>query len=61
MPNHVKKLSSVDSYAIYYHLAKEREFIIEPMGLSKNDLVLEIGSGCGAISGALTSSMNRFN
>lgn len=60
-PDVFQKLSSVDSYAIYYHLAKEREFIIEPMGLSKNDLVLEIGSGCGAISGALTSRSNHVD
>lgn len=46
-------LLSCDEFAVYYHLAKEREFITDPMHISKQDDVLEIGAGCGAITGAL--------
>lgn len=53
--NVLKQLSATESYAVYYHLAKEREFIVSPMNLSKDDSILEIGSGCGAISGALAT------
>ncbi|WP_027397415.1 class I SAM-dependent methyltransferase [Anaerovibrio lipolyticus] len=45
--------AATDSFPIFYHLSKERECIVEPMMISKNDTVLEIGSGCGAITGAL--------
>lgn len=46
-------LYNTEDFAIYYHLAKEREFITEPMEISKEDNVLEIGAGCGAITGSL--------
>lgn len=46
-------LSDCEDFAIYYHLAKEREFIVEAMYISKQDEVLEIGAGCGAVTGAL--------
>lgn len=46
-------LSNCEDFAIYYHLAKEREFIVEAMDISKQDEVLEIGAGCGAVTGAL--------
>lgn len=56
----VKKASDYDNYInesnhfeIFYHLSKEREMIVEPMDISSNDVVLEVGSGCGAITGAL--------
>lgn len=48
-----KILSQCDEFAVYYHLAKEREFIAEVMEISKQDDVLEIGAGCGAVTGAL--------
>lgn len=42
-----------NEFAIYYHLAKEREFITDVMDISSQDDVLEIGAGCGAVTGAL--------
>ena len=42
-----------DDFAIFYHLSKSREFITEVMDISKSDSLLEIGAGCGAITGAL--------
>lgn len=41
------------NWIIIYHLLKQRENIVEPMDISKNDEVLEIGAGMGAITGAL--------
>ena len=48
-----KTINETDSFAVFYHLSKNREFITEVMDISKNDSVLEIGSGCGEITGAL--------
>lgn len=42
-----------DDFPVYYHLSKERELIIEPMLIDKSESVLEIGAGCGAVTGAL--------
>lgn len=42
-----------DSFPIFYHLSRTREFITEVMEICSTDKVLEIGAGCGAISGAL--------
>ena len=41
------------SWPILYHLSKLRENIVEWLPIDKNMKVLEIGSGCGAITGAL--------
>lgn len=40
-------------WAVMYHLSRQRENIVEPIELGKDDEVLEIGSGMGAITGAL--------
>ena len=40
-------------WPVVYHLSKQREMIVQPMQLKKDDRVLEIGSGCGAVTGAL--------
>lgn len=42
-----------DYYPIMYHLSPERENILNWYPLKKTDAVLEIGSGCGAITGLL--------
>lgn len=41
------------SWPILYHLSKLRENIVEWLPIDKSMKVLEIGSGCGAITGAL--------
>lgn len=41
------------SWPIFYHLSRFRSNIINWLPLKKTDKVLEIGSGCGAITGAL--------
>ena len=41
------------SWPVLYHFSGQRENIVEWIPLKKTDKVLEIGSGCGAIAGAL--------
>lgn len=41
------------SWPILYHLSPLRENIIDWIPMKKSDKVLEVGSGCGAITGAL--------
>lgn len=54
-------LSQCEEFAIYYHLAKEREFITDVMDISKQDEVLEIGAGCGAVTGALAEQAKHVH
>ena len=41
------------SWPILYHLSSQRENIVEWLPITKDMKVLEVGSGCGAITGAL--------
>lgn len=41
-------------WPILYHLSTQRENIVDWVPFTKNDKVLEVGSGCGAITGALS-------
>ncbi len=43
------------SWPILYHLSKVRANIIEWLPITKNDTILEIGAGCGAITGTLAA------
>lgn len=40
-------------WPILYHLSKDRENIIESFDFTKKEEILEIGAGCGAITGCL--------
>ena len=42
------------SWPVLYHLSGLRENIVEWLPIGSNDKVLEIGAGCGAITGALS-------
>lgn len=42
------------SWPILYHLSPLRENIVDWLPIRKTDKVLEVGSGCGAITGALS-------
>lgn len=61
--NIVKNMSPVEyagaleerkSWPILYHLSPLRENIVEWIPVKKSDKVLEVGSGCGAITGLLS-------
>ena len=43
------------SWPVMYHLPGQRENIVNWLPITKDMKVLEIGSGCGAITGALAS------
>lgn len=50
---YMKLAAEKHSWPILYHLSEQRWNIIESIPIKKTDKVLEIGSGCGAITGAL--------
>lgn len=61
--NIVKNMSSVEyagavearkSWPILYHLSPLRENIVDWIPMKKSDKVLEVGSGCGAVTGLLS-------
>ena len=41
-------------WPILYHLSKQRESILEWLEFKENAAILEIGSGCGAVTGCLS-------
>ena len=43
-----------DSWPVLYHFSPFRENIAEWIPLTKNDKILEVGAGCGAITGCLS-------
>lgn len=66
----VKNYSSVEygriieerkSWPILYHLSEQRENIVSWLPITKDMKVLEIGSGCGAITGALSAKAGRVD
>lgn len=52
-PDYEKTVYEDGRWPVYYHLSKRREYIVQPMDIKKTDDVLEIGAGCGAVTGAL--------
>lgn len=47
------------NWAILYHLSKLRWNIIENVSITKEETVLEIGAGCGAITGLLADKAGK--
>lgn len=50
---YAKVIEERKSWPILYHLSALRENIVDWIPMKKTDKVLEVGSGCGAITGAL--------
>jgi len=50
-----KIISDTKSWPILYHLSHIRQNIMEPVRIDETMSVLEIGSGCGAITGCLSN------
>lgn len=48
-------------WPILYHLSSHRENIVDWLPIDKSMKVLEIGSGCGAITGALSRKAGRLD
>uniref|UniRef100_UPI004055D14E SAM-dependent methyltransferase n=1 Tax=Acetatifactor sp. TaxID=1872090 RepID=UPI004055D14E len=51
--NYRRVIEERASWPIFYHLSSLRENIVDWLPIGKNHKVLEVGSGCGAITGAL--------
>lgn len=51
--DYAKVIEERKSWAVLYHLSHIRENIVDWIPMTKNMKVLEVGSGCGAITGAL--------
>ncbi|MDE6675663.1 MAG: class I SAM-dependent methyltransferase, partial [Acetatifactor sp.] len=49
-----KLIEQRGSWPILYHLSPLRENIVDYVPMTKRDRVLEVGSGCGAITGVLS-------
>jgi SAM-dependent methyltransferase len=54
-------LASDDRWPVLYHLSPMRKNIVLPMDLSKDDCVLEIGSGMGAITEPLSERVKKVD
>lgn len=48
-----------NQWPILYHLSHVRTNIIDWLPINKHDKVLEIGAGCGAITGSLSEKANK--
>ncbi len=59
--DYTQVLKSDNRWPILYQLSKQRENIILPMDLKKEDEVLEIGSGMGAVTGALARNCKKVD
>ena len=59
--DYTRVLKSDNRWPILYQLSKQRENIILPMDLKKEDEVLEIGSGMGAVTGALARNCKKVD
>ena len=46
-------LSKEDRWPVIYHLSNQRKNILQVMDIKKTDTVLEIGAGCGALTGGI--------
>lgn len=54
-----KIIARSNKWAIMYHLSHLRANIVEWLPITKQDTILEIGSGCGAITGTLASKAKK--
>lgn len=46
-------------WAVLYHMSRIRENIVSWMPFTKEDSVLEVGAGCGAVTGALAQKAGK--
>lgn len=54
-----KIISEKGSWPVLYHLSSYRENVLAGIPISKKDSVLEIGGGCGAITGILCKEAKK--
>ena len=51
--DHLDVILKDHRWPVLYQLSRQRENIIKPMEITPRDTVLEIGSGMGAVTGAI--------
>ncbi|MCR4650544.1 MAG: class I SAM-dependent methyltransferase [Lachnospiraceae bacterium] len=56
-----KIIEANKSWPIFYHLSTQRENIVRWLPINRDMKVLEIGSGCGAVTGALSKRAGRVD
>ena len=54
-PEYTAVIIEKNNWPIMYHLSHIRENLIEWLPITPNDTILEIGSGCGALTGCLAN------
>ena len=54
-------IAQTKDWTVMYHLSHIRSNILGAVSMNKNDSVLEIGSGCGAITGTLSKRRSMIN
>ena len=52
-------IAETSSWPVMYHFSNIRQNIVEWLPIGKGDCVLEIGAGCGAITGALARKAKK--
>lgn len=52
-------LNNNPPWPILYHLSPQREFLLDWYQFKKNSSILEIGAGCGALTGLFTRKLKR--
>lgn len=50
---HVLAMNNDNRWPLLYELSKRRQNIVEPMDIGDEDVVLEVGAGMGAVTGAI--------
>lgn len=56
-----KLIEERKSWPVLYHLSSERENLVEWLPISKDHKVLEVGSGCGAVTGMLSKKAGKVD
>lgn len=56
-----RMIAEKKDWAILYHLSHIRGNIVEWLPISREDSVLEIGSGCGAVTGTLSDKARKVD
>ncbi len=54
-------ISERKSWPVLYHLSNIRENILSALPFSKEDEVLEVGAGCGAVTGAIAKNAGHVD
>ena len=49
-----------DKWPLIYHLSRQRQNILEWYDFKKNESILEVGAGCGAISGLFSKNVYKI-